>query len=83
MQISALSLFMTPPNGGGVFWAKQLKKLKEYNKVSSLLFAANLQECGQNKYILLTEREVRMGEYWSSSLFTCLWTEPQARSIHT
>ena len=30
----------------------------------------------RNIYILLTEREVRMGEYWLSSLFTCLWTEP-------
>ena len=32
-----------------------------------------------NTYILLTEREVRMGEYCSSSLFTCLWTEPLRR----
>ena len=33
--------------------------------------------------VYMTERQVRMGKYWSSSLFTCLWTEPQARSIHT
>ena len=30
-------------------------------------------------YILLTEREVRTGEYCSSSPFTCLWTEPLRR----
>ena len=31
----------------------------------------------KNIYILLTEREVHMGEYWSSSLFTC------CGSVHT
>ena len=37
--------------------------------------------CGNICHIcmLLTEREVRTGEYCSSSLFTCLWTEPLRR----
>ena len=30
-------------------------------------------------YMLLTEREVRTGEYCSRSLITCLWTEPLRR----
>ena len=30
-------------------------------------------------YMLLTEREVRTGEYCSSSLFTWLWSEPLRR----
>ena len=32
-------------------------------------------------YILLTKREVKMAEYWPSSLFAFLWTETKSRSI--
>ena len=34
-------------------------------------------------YILLTKREVKMAEYWPSSLFAFLWTETKSRSIKT
>ena len=30
---------------------------------------------GDNKYWLLTKREVKMAGYWPSSFFACLWTE--------
>ena len=39
--------------------------------------------CYCNMYILLTKREVKMAEYWSSSLFAFLWTETKSRSIKT
>ena len=34
-----------------------------------------------NKYILLTKREVKMAGYWPSSLFAFLWTETKKRFI--
>ena len=33
-----------------------------------------------NKYILLTEHEVKMAGYWPSSLFAFLWTKTKPRS---
>ena len=36
-----------------------------------------------NMYGLLTKREVKMAGYWPSSLFACLWTEAESRSINT
>ena len=36
----------------------------------------------EKKYGLLTKREVKMAGYWPSSLFACLWTETEWRSIN-
>ena len=36
-----------------------------------------------NKYMLLTKREVKMPEYWPSSLLAFSWTETKSRSIKT
>ena len=40
---------------------------------------------GSDKYGLLTncKCEVKMAAYWPSSLFACLWTETESRSINT
>ena len=46
MQISALQM-------AAVFLGKTAEETEGNNKVSSLLFAANLQECGQNNKALL------------------------------
>ena len=34
-------------------------------------------------YGLLTKCEVKMAGYWLSSLFACLWTEMESRSINS
>ena len=34
-------------------------------------------------YGLLTRCEVKMAGYWRSSVFACLWTETESRSINT
>ena len=34
-------------------------------------------------YVLLTKGEVKIAEYWPSSLFAFLWTEMKSRSIKT
>ena len=34
-------------------------------------------------YGLLTKCEVKMAGYWPSSLFACLWTETESRSINS
>ena len=36
---------------------------------------------GNNMYILLTKRKVKMAGYWPSSLFAFLWTETKSRSV--
>ena len=35
------------------------------------------------KYALLTKREVKMAGYWPSSFFAFLWTETKSRSMKT
>ena len=36
-----------------------------------------------NMYGLLTKCEVKMVGYWARSIFACLWTETESRSINT
>ena len=58
-------------------------------KASDTRKLERLQERGlravlkDNKYGLLTKREVKMTGYWPSSFFACLWTETKSRSINT
>ena len=34
-------------------------------------------------YELLSKREVKMAGYWPISIFACLWTETESRSINS
>ena len=44
----------------------------------------HLEVCHDNcMYGLLTKCSVKMARYWPSSLFACLWTNKESRSINT
>ena len=51
--------------------------------VQWLIWLLRVYSPGENRYGLLTKREVKMAGYWPSSYFVCLWTETKSRSINT